>query len=302
MDLLESEVTKDFPVLDDIIDDDKCVACKEYYIVRDNKCSYCINNINKCILCKLYYAPKNGYHCSECSLILKYIGKELTVKEIIDLPDSSFKSKKMDENLEALFNLYKLKNSIQNSLIKNQNLFESLLKSCKGKHSGEVFCILDGQKDSKPVMLYANQAKQLLDQMYNSYDDESWKYIHAIAPFIFDVWNILPDYNILECYYKDLGSLTECPKSLDDLHKLWDRPHDRIFTYNLTNCNMDDCKICKSNIRLHDKNLIKCKYCHSHIHLHCGAIEVATYCQYCGEKWKLVKLGPGNYESFWVIN
>lgn len=200
-----------------------CHKCDKYYIYQDNLCSYCLKGIKMCKKCKEYYAPINELFCSECKPEIQFDGMELTIDQILNLPISKFKGNMMSKNIELIFDFYKNQRNRKHKLLKNVNEFNILLNLCKGKSSGEIYCILDGYRDFNQVLLLAKFADQLLGQCLENIDSEKqYMYVHAIAPFIFDVWNTSRLHHVLECYYKDLGSLTTCPNSEKTLFELWE--------------------------------------------------------------------------------
>lgn len=266
---LEDEVVNDMCVeFEDKIPDGMCLECKEFNIVKDNKCTFCVNGIIKCIKCKEYYCKPNKTYCSECEIVLQYNGLELTIKQVLDLPTSTFKGIQIENHLEEIFNYFKTANGIKNKLIKNINEFKILLNSCKDKSSGEIFCILDGQRDFSSCMLPAKYAVQLLDQSIQNAVTDSYKYIHAIAPFIYDIWNFPGKYSVLDCYYRDFGDLNKCPNDLKYLCQLWGRCIRPMAVSNLNSVYLCDCK-CGEPIELHD-NKVRCSSCLKYSHKSCA--------------------------------
>ena len=265
--------------------DGKCITCHEYKAQKEGKCSYCVKGIKKCNECKLYWAPVGKPYCSECEPIVQYFGIELTLDQIIKLPNCAFKSKKMNEHLTELFELFKTKKGIKNVITSNP----ILLNLCKDKSPGEVFCTLDGQRGFMPCMLPANFADKLLDQCLATVSsDKQYKYIHAIAPFIFDVWNMPQKHGVLECYYKDTGSLEKCPNKLEDLHDLWNRSIKAYFISDLDDVNVCDCVVCADPIKLKTRKF-RCKACYGNIHYECIKALVTGECPYCDVKWTVTK-------------
>lgn len=262
-----------------------CKTCHELCAHKDGKCSYCLKGNKKCNECKLYWAPKDKLYCSECEPIVQYLGIELTVEQIVKLPNSGFKGKKMNEHLNELFALFKAEKCIKNIITSNP----ILLNLCKDKSPGEVFCTLDGQRGFIPCMLPATFADKLLDQCIETVSsDKQYKYIHAIAPFILDVWNMPQKHGVLECYYKDTGSLRKCPNNLEELHSLWKRSIGAYFIHDLDDVIVCDCVVCADPIKLKTKKF-RCKACYGNIHYECIKAIATGECPYCDAKWTITK-------------
>ena len=214
--------TDDFVEFVEPIDDvSLCSECHIYYKVKDDKCTYCAANIFKCILCKEFYTAPNEQHCSGCKCKLEYEGKEVSLDEIIAMPRCAFKSAMINNHLVDFFEKYKVEtNQTDAILVKTQPMLTNIINVCKGKPSGEVLAILDGLRDMPKIFLYAKDAEKLLAAVieaaknvsktvkeHDKYLYEDYKYIHAIAPYILDVWNTTDTNGVLACYYKDTGSL-----------------------------------------------------------------------------------------------
>jgi len=269
----DNNISNSYVEFEDMIIDGMCVQCKEYKAVINDKCSYCAAGIIKCIKCKEYYCKPNKIYCSECEVMLQYDGLELTLQQIIDLPVSKFKSIQINDHLEEIFKYFKTSTGIENKLIKNVNEFKIILNNCKDKSSGELFCILDGQRDFFPCMLPAKYAVQLLDQCTQNVTD-SWRYIHAIPPFIYDVWNFPDKYSVLDCYYRDFGDLNKCPNDTKALYQLWLRCIRPMALSNLTNVVLCNCK-CGLSILLHEDK-VRCSSCFKYSHKYCAVNKCST--------------------------
>ena len=269
--------------LKDSIKQDMCSICNEYHISENDKCSYCAQGISKCIKCKTYYSPIEKLHCSECEQLLTYDGVGLTMDQLINLPTSAFKGISMSERLEEVFEYYKTKNNLKHKLIKNINEFKILQNLCKNASSGEIYCILNGQRDYHICVLPAKYADQLLDQCMETCTSENqYKYIHAIAPFIFDVWNLPSKHAVLDCYYREFGNFTKCPNSSEKLFETWGRCIRAYQAYNLDNVKLKDCNTCKNSLYLVNKK-IRCKSCLEYIHAEC--IYILPKCSSCNIYW-----------------
>lgn len=42
-------------------------------------------------------------------------------------------------------------------------------------------------------------------------ENNEYKIIHAICPYVLDIWNVVYNHRILLCYYKYFGELTKSP-------------------------------------------------------------------------------------------
>ena len=108
---------------------DKCMICKNYYIFKNNLCSYCFNGKFHCEKCNGYFTLKKL--CKECELEKKYQNKIMSLDEILNLPQTNFKGIKMEEKIEEIFELYlqKTKSSFKCIwLVENQTKKISNLK------------------------------------------------------------------------------------------------------------------------------------------------------------------------------
>lgn len=66
----------------------------------------------------------------------------------------------------------------------------------------------------------AHQANKLLLDYKNRYDVETYKYVHAICPYVIDRWNLV-NISVVECYYKNTGDLVQCPNTFGEIFRLW---------------------------------------------------------------------------------
>jgi len=197
--------------------------------------------------------------CTTCSMYDKYDVNKMSLDDIIKLPGSFFKSDLMTANLAELYTRYKKKKHLRHKLLVTQTEFNLLKSLCSGKNSGEVFVILDGHRDFPAVIMPANFAIQLLDEIVKG-PDESWRYEHAIASFVLDIWNV-PSKTIIGCYYQNTGSLVRCPNDIKKLYELWDRLRKNSFPrHDITNTLMLTAPTTDIKIFTKDK-LIICKHC-----------------------------------------
>ena len=97
--------------------------------------------------------------------------------------------------------------------------------------------------------------------LINNNHGEEYRYIHALAPFILDVWNMTNTNGIFLCYHKNFGELVNCPISVEKLFGLWNK----IKWYgcpNLTDVRLTKCFYCNQDIYLsQDFNWCKCTKC-----------------------------------------
>jgi len=199
--------------------DNLCEECQEYFITKDNKCSKCLNGEYKCIRCKEYFTTEKDSKCTSCKLYDQYDVDKMTLADVVNLPSSVFKSELMTANLAELYNAYKNIKKNKHKLLVTNTEFELLKKLCYGKQSGEVFAVLDGLHDFPAVILPASFANQLLDEIIKG-PDERWRYEHAVAPFVLDIWN-MQNGQIIGCYYNNFD-LKRCPNDINKLFGLWD--------------------------------------------------------------------------------
>jgi len=255
----------------------------ESIILNNNViCNEECNFNNKCVKCQIYYSLPHKNHCSECESLLPYDNIELTIEEILELPSGALKSLQMNKNLEFIYQLFAKTNNIKNKLVKNINQFKILKNICNNVTAEEVFCILDGNRGFSPCLLPANYADELLEQCFtNNSQFPKHKYIHAIAPFIFDIWNVSNKYSTLNCYYKDIDFPKKCPNDIDKLFKIWRKCIDPPFITDFEDTFLCECPICDNDISLKSQK-VKCTICHSYFHLDC-IDEKYFYCSNCLE-------------------
>lgn len=273
---------------------DKCTICNEYYpLPNEIYCSTC--SLIKCIMCTNYYALPNQEYCAECILHKSYANKTWTIKEILDLPTSSFKGSKMNEHLEEIFEYFRLGSGMRNKLLKNKQLLEL----CKNKTSGQIVCILDGQTNFPPVLLPANYADLLLSQVLADNQANQYKYIHAICPFVYDLWNIKTNNNVLKCYHTHFGELIKCPNSFTELTDLWSRSIRQYLIEGVSNETLSYCSHCNVDVMLQSKNKLKCKSCYKYYHYFC--FNYFTKCPNCDSAWNINKISDYDYSTVWIV-
>jgi hypothetical protein len=250
---------------------------------------------SKCIKCGSYFSQSSEYHCSDCLISIKleakYETEILTIDDIIALPKCTFKKNKIINQLEIIFDDYKKKKNIKAKLIKNINEFKILENLCKDKSTGEVFAILDGHRDFPRCMLLAKYADKLLATCMNDMkiENKKYQYIHVIAPFIFDVWNMSSKHNVLLCYYLEFGQLTECPDNINTIYELWNRAVFTQFYNEMTEIKLCKCIYCYTDI-LSNYIKIKCKKCWNYIHIDCFNHRTTNMCKYCSNEWTNIDL------------
>lgn len=293
-----------------------CFKCEKYNICQDNLCSFCFKNINKCRNCKNYFTPENEIYCSNCGLEMRYFGINLTIDQILNLINCPFKSQQMNNNIINIYDYYKQINNRKHKILKSKNEFKLLMNLCKDKSSGEVYCILDGFRDFNSVLLSAKYADKLLIQFNEKTNTNSYyRYIHAIAPFIFDIWNTNNKNNVFLCYFKDFGALTSCPNSDKKLFELWNRCININCSGTFSDCVIQKCEICNKPIYISEKK-IRCLKCYNYLHFDCcnsylltsgqyifkdGIKKKISSCKICKEKWPIFKISNTNYGAF-IIN
>jgi len=258
----------------------------------------------KCLECKTYFAQCDKNYCSDCEFGVLYHGIDLSIEQIINLPKCSFKSKQINEHLEEIYDVYKIKKGLQNKLIKNINLFKTILNICKGKTPQEIFTILDGQTDYCCACLlpykYADQLlEQSLENCPKELENNKYKYVHAIAPFYFDVWNSQYKDSVFECYYKNLGQLTRCPTEISHLYELWNRCVYLSHKVDLNGAELCNCKVCNKIVKI-EQYKIRCKSCYNYFHTNCVDTTInsrCTKCPMCSAKWNINKIDRVDYGS-----
>lgn len=272
-----------------------CKKCQKYASNKnyDDMCSYCYNNILLCQKCNDNFAPKNEQYCSGCKVEVTYSGLDLSVDDILKLPDCKFKGVKMNEKIYEIFDRYCAEKKIKHQFLASENHFKLLLNLCKNQSSGEIFCILDGHRDLPPTVLYAHQADKLLEQIFSENDDkETWRYVHAVARFVFDVWNMKCKDGVFMCYWQDFGELRSCPSSYNKLKDLWNRIQSN-YLFQVDNALVDACKVCENDMKLSEQ-LLRCKYCYKCCHLVCFRTD---RCPSCHNIVKINKTSSGVYDS-----
>ncbi len=202
-----------------------CIKCQKTNSFHNKLCLDCLVAPLKCIECKEFYKLKDECYCSVCKIMLQYKNKDLTFEDVLDLPECDIKGELLELNLEKVFQLYKFKGDLKHIVLKDENMFKILLKICKNLSAKNIKKIFKGKTGFPPYILFAKHADQLLSQSLdnNISEEEQYEYIHAIAPYILDVWNMKNKNNVFLCYFKLGGDLTKCPNKVSFLFELWNR-------------------------------------------------------------------------------
>lgn len=175
---------------------------------------------NKCSNCNDYYVLNDKQYCSNCELVVKYRDVDLSGDEILMLPASDFKREKISGIIEEIYEAFQTIMNIPNVLITNSQ-FKILMNLCFDKTPEEIYDIFKGKKDFVACVLRAKQADKLFSAISDDKGEINYKYIHAIAPFILDVWNCNTRDGVFVCYYKDIEQPNKCPHDLLKLYKIW---------------------------------------------------------------------------------
>ena len=257
---------------------------------------------NKCTKCKTYYKSTEDL-CSECNIEyghnnLKKAGVTLNITDILNLPQSSFKGRLLQENINDVYKHYQTikfsELAPKREIIQTDNKAKALVAACSGKDSGEIFAILDGHRDFPKCLLLAKYAYVLLVQCFKNTDEtKRYTYIHAIAPFVLDIWNFPSEFGVLDCYYRQFGELNKCPIDQKKIYNLWRRADNPYFKHDLSDAKLCKCLMCNKTLRIRD-NLIKCKKCLSYMHKTCLVFVKGkdTKCKKCGVIFPLI---PSNF-------
>ena len=90
---------------------------------------------------------------------------------------------------------------------------------CKDQSSGEIKVIILGLIGFPPYILLEKHDDRLLSIILDNKknDGTQYMYIHTLAPFILDVWNMQNSNRVFLCYYKNFGELINCPISSEKL-------------------------------------------------------------------------------------
>ena len=290
------------------IQDNFCRKCNKKDIMEDNLCGNCFYGVKRCSSCNIYFTMNNEEeHCSDCILCVKFKDQNLSIDQILNLPDCEFKRKLIEDNLENLFEIFVKETKINHKLLKNPAEFKILLNLCKNKTSGEIYAILNGYREFFPCFLPAKFADELITQsIENIKDDEKGQFVHAIAPFIFNIWNIYTRISLLDCYYRDFGDLNKCPKNYQKLYTLWYRAIKSPFRKDLTRTVLCKCKLCYCAI-FTNESLTKCLSCHGFLHINCclNFIELnldnGILCPICNGKWTIENNSITDYGGFLIV-
>lgn len=236
-----------------------CIQCNHSnYSTHTKLCSICSNielyNNKKEVICKL--------SCNDMIHILLHDNKIFSGMVRIDI-------KKMYELFNEIWNKeYKF------LTINKLNILSNLVKE---KNSGEIYAILQGYIcDWFPTILMANEADTLLNTIAeykfngNNNHESMYKYVHAICPFVCDIWNIKNQNSVLLCYYTNFGEMS-CPSTLKSLFSLWTRIINYMSLANLDVCAMSVCSFCKKNVML-QQEIIICSSCSQIHHKNCKCL------------------------------
>jgi hypothetical protein len=132
------------------------------------------------------------------------------------------KHKYIEDNLYVIFKDFTTKCGLTYNVLNSEAEYTLLCQLCKHKSPEQIKRILNGKGEIEPTVLKAQYADKFVNYIcrYVSGNDQ-YKYIHAIAPFIYDVWNSKLTNTVFLCYYKQFGDLVKCPTSSYELYSLW---------------------------------------------------------------------------------
>mgnify|MGYP001352881531 CR=1 FL=1 len=165
-----------------------------------------------------------------------------------------------------MFEFFKKLYRARNKLVKMRSMFYNLLVMCREKSSAEIYAILAGYRDTEPIFLTSRHARALLLAISEDDGSINYKYVHAIAPFVYDIWNLSNVDSVLDCYYRDFGKLTECPSTHQKFFSIWSKQN------NFNNDAIDvlgKCCICLNEMQLHTIPLFMCLACRQIFHYDC---------------------------------
>ncbi|AYV83699.1 MAG: hypothetical protein Hyperionvirus10_35 [Hyperionvirus sp.] len=225
-----------------------CETCKEYYPVKNNKCSHC-NAV-------VAHGVEN--------LTLEYLKKT----DLLDV-NPGVLAKILMLNQDDIFELF----AIYNPHFKKFNISDWVGKDLE---AGELYATLAGFRDIQPTALFLHDAVWL----YNYFNKGTYGEIeHAILPFVIDSWNYNRTKNVRDieggvCYYNH-----------SDEEKTWNRRETigrwkRLgLTWGLLNCDIYPCQCCKKGMKLKDRNIAKCIECFKVVHI--GCVKIIKKCPNC---------------------
>jgi hypothetical protein len=132
------------------------------------------------------------------------------------------KHKFIEDHLYIIFKDFTTKRGLVYNVLNSEGEYALLCQLCKHKSPDQIKKILSGKGDIEPTVLKAQYADKFVNYICQYVSgSEHYKYIHAIAPFIYDVWNSKLTNTVFLCYYKQFGDLVKCPTSSFDLYSLW---------------------------------------------------------------------------------
>lgn len=159
--------------------------------------------MSKCVKCSIFYGTEKADN--KCSLCFN----QNAYKKVFDIEEI---------HLMDYYELYQQFSDDNHNIITDQN-FKILMKLSKNQPSRYIARLLDGELQNFPQsVLYAKQGDELLAQCFAySSEENHWRYIHAVCPFVLDVWNMKTNKSVLECYYKDDTYPNDFPRTFKKL-------------------------------------------------------------------------------------
>lgn len=175
---------------------------------------------DKCVRCSAK-TTSNATYCKTCKLEIDSKTNEINLADIYDLPNSEAKSRLMDANIHKIFDIWQTTFNKKYTIINSSNKYEILKNVCRNASPSEITKHINGLF-GVPCKIMAKYADSLFREIVDSKPDSvQYHYIHAIAPYILDVWNSSYNHGVFLCYYKDFGDLNRCPMDVDRIYSLW---------------------------------------------------------------------------------
>ena len=214
-----------------------------------------------CNQCTIYYTSDDG-SCPQCKIMA--VDRLLKMTNLIQIDEHIKKYYAMI--FRHYINKYNIETRNINTkifIITKQRFLNNLGDYLKSNPE-EIIIYMSGMKDGLRKYINSHVAdtifNYLIDRMFVS-DEDIFKLIHSIGPFIIDPWNCIYENTYLDEYYVKKGQLV----SLEDLFNQW--TYQNILHY-YNPIEYSNCLYCSESIIIGEQNT-RCIICNEHFHNQC---------------------------------
>ena len=218
-----------------------------------------------CNICTIFYNSDDG-SCPQCKIY--------AVDRLFEMTDTNH----IDRHIKTHYlNIYKyfinrnnmdacnINNKIKTSLI-TKKIFMNNLGNYIKSNPEEIILYMSGLTDGMRKCITSQIADIIFSNLIDSYqifdrEEDIFKLIHCIGPFIIDPWNCLYENIYLDEYYVKKNKLV----SLENLFNQW--TYQNILHY-FNPIEYSQCPYCNQTIAINGQNT-RCIICNQHFHNQC---------------------------------